>query len=370
MPPTAPLHPRQRGVALVLFTIGTLAILGVAGLAVDLGLAYIARTRVQNAVDAAALTAARHLSLHASPGLAASAAQAAYALNQAGLDPAIVPQVEMSPTLVPFNPAGSAPKFVRVSVTAMPSPLRFASVLPGIGGSIGLDAVAVAGPIPLGQICNALPLAVCGTGADTDCSDGACFGLGPNEFEIKGDARSLGPGNYGLLVLDCVGANCVRDGMAGGSELCFEDGGTVLTQPGVASGAAAQGLNTRFGVYQGPVSAADYPPDVVTRHVPALTHAQYQAALATPALWDYPPPAGVAQRRIAVTPIVDCSAPLNGRTRADVLGAACVFLTQPVDGGNGTLRAEVAPDCLAEGTVAETPGTSAAHKIVLYQNAS
>lgn len=363
------LRSRQRGVALVLFTIGTLAILAVAGLAIDLGLAYVAKTRVQNAVDAAALTGAKHLNTFNNTSLATTAALSAYALNDEGLDEDVTPVVEMSPTLSPFIPGGLNPRFVRVTVTGMPSPLRFASVLPGIGSSINVGGVAVAGPIPLGTTCHALPIAMCGTPGDEDCSDGKCFGLGPGSLQLKTDDKKLGPGNYGLVVLECVGADCLRESMAGGGDFCFAEGGTVTTEPGGSAGPTAQGLNTRFGLYQGPVSQTEYPPDVVTRYVPELTYALYQTALATPALWNNPPPAGVAERRVAIAPIVDCTPPINGRKNASVIGAACIFLLRPVDGGNGTIHAQIAPSCEADGEVPETPGESSAYKIVLYQNA-
>lgn len=359
---------RQRGVALVLFTIGTLAIVAVAGLALDMGLAYLARSRLQNALDAAALSGAKSLNIHSNPSLAVAAANAAYALNQSGLVDTVTPVVELSPTLSPFNPGGLNPKFVRVTVSAMPSPLNFARVLPGMGDFINVGGVAVAGPIPLGTICNAIPLALCGTAGDDDCSDGACFGLGPGEMEIKGDNTSLGPGNYGLVVLGCSGANCVRENMAGSGDFCFSETGTVTTEPGASAGPTAQGLNTRFAMYQGPVTEAEFPGDVVTRYLPPLTYALYKIALGTPAAWDNPPPQGVAERRVAVSPIIDCDPPINGRRNVAVLGAACVFLTKPVSSGNGTVYAEIAPGCMASGSVPETPGESSAYTIVLYQD--
>lgn len=371
MTPIVPIaRSRQRGVALVLFTIGTLAIVAVAGLALDMGLAYLARSRLQNALDAAALSGAKTLNIYSSSSMAVDAANAAYALNQAGLVDSVTPVVELSPTLSPFNPGGLNPRFVRVTVSEMPSPLNFARVLPGMGEFINVGGVAVAGPIPLAEICGAIPLALCGEDTDPDCSDGACFGLGPGRMEVKGvdPPGKLGPGNYGLVVLGGPGGSRVRENMAGGAEYCFDPEGTVTTEPGRKSGPTAAGLNTRFGMYRGGMSSSDYPPDVVTRYLPPLTYTLYQVALGTPAGWDHPPPEGVPERRVAVSPIIDCDPPLNGRKSADVMGAACLFLTEPVDGGNGTVYAEIAPRCMADGRIAETPGESSAYTIVLYQN--
>lgn len=368
MMPPLPVPPRrQHGIVLVLFTVGALAIVAVAGLALDLGLAYLARTRLQNALDAAALSGAKTLNKTFDEDLALSAAQATYNLNKAGLVASVTPLVELSPTLSPFVAGGANPRFVRVSVASMPSPLLLASVLPGVGSSIALGGAAVAGPIPLGgEVCNAIPVALCGVSGDSDCSDRSCFGFPSGEFEIKGDNTSLGPGNYGLVMLGCAGADCVRTNMAGGGDFCFDPDGSVTTEPGTAAGPTAQGLNTRFNIYQGPVSPAEYPGDVVT--VPALSYDGYTALLGNSALWNNP--GGVPQRRVVPAPVIDCSVPINGRQDVSVLGTACLFLTKPVIvvGGDGTIYAEVAPECFTEGEVEEAPGESSAYEIVLYQN--
>lgn len=54
---------RQKGAVLPLLAIGMLAILGVAGLAIDTGHAHLNKSRLQNALDAAALSGARTLML-------------------------------------------------------------------------------------------------------------------------------------------------------------------------------------------------------------------------------------------------------------------------------------------------------------------
>ena len=61
--------------------------------------------------------------------------------------------------------------------------------------------------------------------------------------------------------------------MAGGGSVCRNVGENVQTKPGNTVGPASQGLNTRFGIYNGPVSASDYPPDLVTTSSnPAITY--------------------------------------------------------------------------------------------------
>ena len=51
----------QRGVAIVLFTIALVAMLGLVGLALDGAHSMLDKTRLQNTVDAAALSAAKTL---------------------------------------------------------------------------------------------------------------------------------------------------------------------------------------------------------------------------------------------------------------------------------------------------------------------
>ena len=76
---------RQRGIALILVTVGALALIGMAGLALDLGVTYIAKSRVQNALDAAALRGAKVLNKTRSASLATTAAQADFAANMGGI---------------------------------------------------------------------------------------------------------------------------------------------------------------------------------------------------------------------------------------------------------------------------------------------
>ena len=52
---------RQRGAVLVLVAVGMLAIIGMAGLALQSGHLFVNKTHLQNALDAAALSAAKTL---------------------------------------------------------------------------------------------------------------------------------------------------------------------------------------------------------------------------------------------------------------------------------------------------------------------
>lgn len=365
----------QRGVAVILVTIAALALIGMAGLALDMGVAFIAKSRLQNALDAAALGGAKVLKKTHSVALATAAAQDDFNANMGTVG--ISPVIEMSPTLEPFVAGGGNPNFVRVSVGALPITLRLAQVLPGVGDTFNVDGSAVAGPMPQGgRICAALPLALCGTDSDTDCSDGDCFGYpagAADELVLKDDDKKIGPGNYGLVVLDCgTGGACIRDGMAGGEEFCFEPGKTITVEPGGKSGPTSQGLNTRFNIYNGPVSSEKYPPDVVTRSSPVIFHDAYLTLLANRLTWDVPSPPGRPQRRVVVVPVVDCSTPIEGRKDVDLLGGACFFLTRPVEtagADKGTVYGQLISECEVDGSVETDPDPdSPFYEIMLFRD--
>ena len=74
---------RQRGVALVLIVVGLLAVLAMAGLALDASHMGYNKARLQSAVDAAALSAAKVLDQTNNTADATAAAQATFNANAA-----------------------------------------------------------------------------------------------------------------------------------------------------------------------------------------------------------------------------------------------------------------------------------------------
>lgn len=382
---------RQGGAVLVLFVIALGALIGVAGLALDLGHAFAVKTRLQNALDGAALSGAKTLKATSSNVAAAEAdAREALAFLLRG-DLAEVnasTTVEFSDTLVPFVPGGTDARYVRVRTSPIPVRVWLASVLPGVGNALNVGGSAVAGPlgglVVNDEVCNLVPIAVAsGANPDTDCSDGSCYGYelfqqielkfgsdGPGGGKKQDDGQVAGPGNYGLIELSCgSGADCVRQELAGSFSGCASVGEVLPTEPGNTVGPTAQGINTRFGQYQGPVSAADFPPDAVT--VPGITYTQYLQRLKD-GQFDYPPPMGVPQRRVVAIVFADFTESGGGRTDIQVTGIGCFFLSEPVpQHGHQTMTGEFVLDCSPEGPVVpENPGpvTGGFFKIVLYKN--
>jgi hypothetical protein len=371
-------------VVLPILAVGMLVLIGVAGLALDMGHAFLNRTRLQNALDAAALSGAVTLDRLRDPVQASAAAINTFNLN-AGLDmknPGLVPVVEFSDALIPFVPGGIDPKYVRVSVASFQEAMWFAQVLPGVGNTKDVGGSAVAGPSPsLGEICDIAPIMVCGDpSADTDCSDGDCYGytFDPNSTEEtvlktgSGSDWEVGPGNFQLIRLDdSKGGADIRENLAGSFENCVGSSDPIETEPGNTVGPVAQGINTRFGIYNGPFGQDGrdiYKPDLVSDlHAPDYYYSDYKAAYDASS---YDNPDGEAERRVVAIPIGDCTGTTNGQGSVDMLGLGCFFLTQPAEqNGDQRIYGQFVSGCKASGVPGPDPVTGPGPYIIqLYKN--
>jgi Flp pilus assembly protein TadG len=379
----------QRGAILPLVATGMLAVVTVAGLALDMGHGYLNKTRLQNALDAAALSGAKTLDETTDTGMATTAAQTAFgenAKNDAGgnkeLFQNIAPgnvTVEFSETLNPFTPGGANPRFVRAGVSAA----NFATdswLLQAIGvANVNVGARAVAGPSPALVCPEIVPIAPCGTPGAVNYG----YAVG-QEVQLKFDANNKGPignGNFGNVDVGCgPGGSCIRDSMAGAYEGCAKLGDTIPTKPGNNVGPNAQGLNSRFNCPPpgcGPVDTSTYKPDVVIDAGGSGypdTYSQYMTDRAT-SNWDLSPPTAQSDppRRLVAVPVVDCSTAVSGSGDLPLLGVACMFLTRPAEhaGNTQTIFAEFrSSGCIGYGSA---PGPNPVigpgpHTIILYKD--
>ncbi|MEX2124732.1 MAG: Tad domain-containing protein [Woeseia sp.] len=400
----------QRGVALPLVIAGLLAMLAVAGLAIDSSHALANKTRLQNSVDAAALAAAKVLSLPADTVQATAAANSLLGQNADGagnheFDDAydageISVTIQYSETLNPFTPGALNGPYVRVIAQNFNIQTTLSRVL-GVD-QIPVAASAVAGPSPtISNACDIAPLVVCAN----DVSQ-PFFGFQENELRVlkpqPGEHDDVGPGNYKLLRLDCgAGGACVRENMAGSFEQCLADDQAVETEPGVTAGPTSQGFNTRFGQYAGGgMNPADYPPDVVvTTPDPYLETDDstppriFQGDTNNPddevqtgddidyQYSDYindsqngphqnPPPAGAYARRVMAMPVADCNGDQSGQSTLAVDGFACFFMLQPILGGpDKEIFGQFVTDCVAGGTPGPNPGSGPGPYVIqLYKD--
>jgi len=412
---------RQRGAVMILFVIGMVAIIGIAGLALDGGHMMLSKTRLQNTVDAAALSAAKTLALTEQDEVLAQAAALSMFTDNAGgagneelfqaySSGDLTVTVEFSNTLNPFVPGTMPADYVRVRGLDFTLPVWFSTVL-GITDK-RVAATAVAGPSPTIELeaCNLLPMMVCGDPTQPD----DYWGFEPGEpMVLKSSPQNpddVGPGNFQLIRLgENSGANDIRNALAGGYDGCLASDEVIETEPGNQPNPVAQGLNTRFGRYTGPLSGmqADYPPDVVTTQpdTPLDFDEEYDAdgeilqngapiSDANPLSYGYddyiaevaaenydylPSPAGIGRhkRREAAIAIGDCSDPANGQDQIPLLGFGCYFLLQEIATGGphfGTesqVFGQFLDDCNIGGVPGAEPNDDAGpYRIQLYRDYS
>jgi Flp pilus assembly protein TadG len=400
---------RERGATLVLVVVGMLALLAMAGLAIDTAHVLLNKSRLQSALDAAALAAAKILSQSTNTASATLAAGSLFTSNlaqypelQRAVNSGLQLTTEYSNTLNPFSPGTAPPLFVRTSINGFTTPMSLIAVL-GIN-SINVAGSAVAGPSPaLTTLCNIMPVFVC---ADTTKGTAPLFNYSIGQVVAlnltAGTTSTIGPGNYGLLQLGGPGGNVVQNNLAGDYANCASVNDTPQTQTGVQTGPVSQGLNTRFDVYKGGLTSTQYPPDPIfsaahqtsltvdsttgdtmqgTTDISKLPPANQAAALTfnyakytsmAPTSYDMQVPPAALQRRVLAVPLGNCNGLLTGTGTVKVNGFACVFLLQAVGQGaqNNQIFAQITSGCKATGTPG-TGGTSliGPYKIELYKSA-
>ncbi|MGW8465358.1 Tad domain-containing protein [Pseudomonas sp. CLCA07] len=419
---------RQEGSVSVLMVIALASMAMMAALALDGGHMMLNKTRLQNVVDAAALSGAKTLSQVEGGVNSVSAADATRtaALNTlirnanatgnnelataVGGNAGTFAVVELASSVYgPFAfPGPTDAKYVRVSVQSYKLTgffWNFAQAFgPGGLGTKAVAAIATAGPSPTSP-CDLAPLMVCGDKTKNDPAAGMFWGFQFGNLQVlkTGSGKSsdpIGPGNFQLLDFG-TGGNAVKEEMAGGGKVCRNVGDNVLTEPGNKVGPASQGLNTRFGIYQGgQISASAYPPDLVTTSSdPAITDdgtgPKYNGQAVTsnngnltaggnPILdyndWRTSVAAcvagasgcesnGVFERRMLKVVVGDCTGKQNGSTSIPVLGFGCYFVVQPMDGGGDEqIFGQFVQKCEGDNVAGPSPSTDAGPQIIqLYK---
>ena len=384
----------QRGIVLPMLAIAAFVLIAMAGLALDSGHAMLNKTRLQNVVDAAALSAAKTLDRTGSEDQATAAALATFQWNAEAPGNDELAEfyasggsvdIQFSATLYPFSPGTSPPEYARVYVADFPLDTWIIGAL-GITEK-AVAASAIAGPSPpLGvgdDVCRLAPMMVCG---DPGSAGGTFFGYSLGDVQVLKSTTTngeweVGPGNFQLIRLgDGQGGAAVRVAMAGGYDECSEAATVIETEPGNTVGPVVQGLNTRFGQYQGPMNGSEttYPPDVVvTQNTVEIefdddgsvetepeeldfNFEMYESQVAA-GNYDYAPaPGGIGhfERRILALPIGDCSTAVNGQGQVPLLGYGCFFLLQEANqhGNESSVYGQFVEDCAAGGTPGPTPG--------------
>jgi hypothetical protein len=335
----------ERGSVLAISTLGMLAFLLATGMCVDISHLYLVKTELQNAADAAALSAAA--SLNSDDGGITKATDIAvsslnsYEFNKKGAtvgrsDVRFAVNLRDFDRGQDYSEAGakavaSRIRFVKVTVPAKSVNIFFASVVLGGSRNVGADAVAGMSVAP-NYFEHILPVSVI---TDNDGDDI----LPGNMYTIRrAPGNGVTPGNYQILAIDGSGGSDDRTGLANGVDKHVGVGDYVRTKPGVTAGAVRQGLNTRFGDYASQLDPATSPPDVNVKE--GITYQQYldtqqPGGQSGPNFQSPSRGTGVWGRRVVLIPIVKKSEFDNGRDSVQIFRIGAFFLRTSVNNGNG-----------------------------------
>ena len=361
----ATLHKSQQGAVAVIFAIVITAMIGMAGLALDLGQLYVAKTELQNAADACALSAA--LSLSGSDGKQLQISQAA------GLTTALRHRVLFQSKTVATQADGSVEfaaslggawyhssdlavsnvttltmRYARCTLVQNNIPtwlIQTLNVLPGVNiGMQSMSASAVARLQPSQTTC-AMPVAVCRAT------------LGAKGSWLEGAVNSSGALTGSFMWADLSppqgGAAELAANLTGTGQCQLPSAGSPVGQAGNVTSLANE-YNSRFGIYQGNVRSTEAQPDrtgfAYTDNLfggnwnksvgnayadfvsKRTTNTPYQggnsdvrgSVLSTSNL-----AAQGGDRRVMIAPVVDCAAYQSSQT-APVQQWACVLLLHPI----------------------------------------
>ena len=237
-------------------------LLGTGVLAVDVGRLVVLRSQMQNAADAAAISAANQLDGEDGARDRATAVAKSALKNQSLLaddsNDLTVATVtfyeEVEPSLkLAANDVDAI--YARVTLTPRVANTFLDGVLAmvstkGTRDSVELDARATATPAHI--VCEVPPFMVCDPGENNSSLSLKSIANVGRQMVIKGSGGgSFAPGNYGLLcpATGNCGASSINDALAGDPpEGCYgETNGTVVdTATGVKTQQVRDGVNERF----------------------------------------------------------------------------------------------------------------------------
>lgn len=384
----------ERGVVAIIVALTLALLIAFAGLALDLGKLYVAKSELSNAADACALAAARDLTKAVSLATPEAAGMTVGSSNRVllqGENVALTTDSNITfseqfagPYLTKdqFTPA-DVPSigYVRCTVSRSGIANWFMQVVNAALGQSAVAATAVASTTQSQTTC-ALPVAICAPPAGSPYNPGDWI---PSKVGSDGQLT----GNF--MWVAYPGANNVPDlkAMLTGSGQCTLP--TLGTQVGKTGNVQSMdgAWNTRFGIYQNPYNGPPDPTGVsdFTGYSywptnPALigtvikgmnvfpdfrdnqrpNHTAYQGGLnvkgTTQAQTYY---ASGADRRLALVPMVDCSA-LQNSQQAPILSWDCILMLHPMEKNNnsaplnGTIYLEYRGDATDPTTPCATQG--------------
>jgi len=355
----------QQGAVAVIFAIVITAMIGMAGLALDLGQLYVAKTELQNAADACALSAVQSLSgsdgkqLQISEAAGLTTAQRHRVLFQSRTvtsqtDESIDFAASLggpwyhSGDLAVTNATTLTMRYARCTLLQNNIPtwlIQTLNVLPGVNiGLQSMSASAVARLQPSQTTC-AMPVAVCNAN------------LGAKGSWLEGAVNSSGALTGSFMWADLSppqgGAAELAANLTGTGQCQLPPAGTPVGQAGNVTSLANE-YNSRFGIYQGNVRSTEAQPDrtgfaytdnsfggnwnksagnaytdFVSKRTANTSYQGGNSDVRGSVLGSSNLAAQGGDRRIMIAPVVDCAAYQNSQT-APVQQWACVLLLHPL----------------------------------------
>lgn len=384
-----PIQPiqKQRGAVAIMVGLSIAVLIGMIGLAIDLGRMFVIKTELQNAADACALAAAKELDGNADAITRADAAGILVGrrntVNFQGQAATVAAanltySADLSPNTA-YNRT-IAPASARFAMCTLSRP-NIGMLFMGVRGfgdqAVGAYAVATLAP---SQTTCSIPLGVCkATGGPSTPPFGLVVGRWYSGKYGSGSGESL-TGSYNWIDFSppAGGTNELRDLLTGVGQCQLPPVGSCVGEQGQKSG-AADAWNTRFGVYKGAFNVDNAPPDYTglaytksglgsanlttwpnaapenaySGTASSGTTINYEAAKTANSPYQSSNPANLngnptvvptsvlrdrqQKRREVLAPVVDCAqlgtgSPGCPTQQIRILGYACVLMLSPISG--------------------------------------
>ena len=375
---------REGGAVAIIVAIALIAMVGIVGLALDLGKMYVARAELQNAADACALAAVhslngattRQLEIAEAAGLTTGLrhkvqfqANTVNLRQNGSID--FAEQIEgpwlLKNSLGPGDPSILRMRHARCTIAESGIETWFIHILNALPGvAIGTQQVAASAVASLlnSQTTCAIPVAIC---AEQLASGGQIGQWIKGVSSPSDDSTS----NFRWVDLNLTSKNSSTRDIA---DMLSGNGACELPVTGIQVGTTGARLglsnewNTRFGIYQGGAySAGENPPDLSSYAYTTATWPADQNGNRSNAFQDFinkrssntpyqgDSLAGLVTgsgpglkatlvnygslRRVAPAPVVNCSEFQKGTHKASIQYWACMFMLHPINrgagGGNG-----------------------------------
>ncbi len=375
MPMTDHQHGHEGGAIAIIVALSLVALIGFAGLVLDLGRLYVNKTELQNATDACALAAANELVCEPGLGTCLENAEAAgifaAAQNKANFQ---ANAVNIGAEDIRFHTVIGPNSSYLSRLAGANQAARFAlckakvsGIVPWFMGVLGIGvqsvaATAVATLAPGQTSCNAAPVGICSRGLPAPA-----FGRLPGDwitsaYTTSADSANLS-GDLRWIDFTAGSGNSIRAQLMGNGAVCGIKGSDTVKKLAGEPVGALSAWNTRFGIYDGGaggeshLSAAPdktgyaYPssalPSITRNAYPDYRSRQTAHTPFTPG--DYAV-TGLnkttsssnhvqhgAERRLIAVPVIDCTGSVN----QSILAMGCALMLNPMaNGGSGNVYLE------------------------------